>query len=231
VQVLVDVRKMISNRGKHSRLSSTARSIAKVAVAGIIVGAPLSMAAGTAQAQGSVNWDAVAQCESGGNWGINTGNGYYGGLQFSPSTWSANGGSGSAANASREEQIRVAENVLQSQGIGAWPVCGPKGLGGGGAAVAAQPAPKQATPAPTQQRAAQAPVRQQQQQAPVQAPVVLQMPSSHPNGDYEVKAGDTLSKIADEQKVEGGWQKLAELNKANIPSPDLIIPGIKIATK
>ncbi|HWO60191.1 MAG TPA: transglycosylase family protein, partial [Umezawaea sp.] len=104
----------MSNRGKHRQLSSTARSIAKVAVAGIIVGAPLSIAAGTAQAQGDVNWDAVAQCESGGNWGINTGNGYYGGLQFSPSTWSANGGSGSAANASREEQIRVAENVLQS---------------------------------------------------------------------------------------------------------------------
>lgn len=65
----------------------------------------------------SVNWDAIAQCESGGNWSINTGNGYYGGLQFTAGTWRANGGSGSAANASREEQIRVAENVLRSQGI------------------------------------------------------------------------------------------------------------------
>lgn len=71
----------------------------------------------------SVNWDAIAQCESGGNWSINTGNGYYGGLQFTAGTWRANGGSGSAANASREEQIRVAENVLRSQGIRAWPVC------------------------------------------------------------------------------------------------------------
>ncbi|MEX3532475.1 resuscitation-promoting factor protein RpfE, partial [Mycobacterium tuberculosis] len=69
------------------------------------------------------NWDAIAQCESGGNWSINTGNGYYGGLQFTAGTWRANGGSGSAANASREEQIRVAENVLRSQGIRAWPVC------------------------------------------------------------------------------------------------------------
>lgn len=75
----------------------------------------------------SVNWDAIAQCESGGNWSINTGNGYYGGLQFTPGTWHSNGGSGSAANASREEQIRVAENVLHSQGIGAWPVCGRRG--------------------------------------------------------------------------------------------------------
>ncbi|WP_158017564.1 transglycosylase family protein [Mycobacterium basiliense] len=75
----------------------------------------------------SVNWDAIAQCESGGNWSINTGNGYSGGLQFTSGTWHANGGSGSAASASREEQIRVAENVLRSQGIGAWPVCGRRG--------------------------------------------------------------------------------------------------------
>lgn len=75
----------------------------------------------------TVNWDAIAACESGGNWGISTGNGYSGGLQFTPSTWHANGGSGSASGASREEQIRVAENVLHSQGIGAWPVCGRRG--------------------------------------------------------------------------------------------------------
>lgn len=75
----------------------------------------------------SVNWDAIAQCESGGNWGINTGNGFAGGLQFTSGTWHANGGSGSPASASREEQIRVAENVLHSQGIGAWPVCGRRG--------------------------------------------------------------------------------------------------------
>jgi resuscitation-promoting factor RpfE len=74
-----------------------------------------------------VNWDAIAQCESGGNWGISTGNGYSGGLQFTASTWQADGGSGSANSASREEQIRVAENVLHSQGIGAWPVCGRRG--------------------------------------------------------------------------------------------------------
>jgi hypothetical protein len=75
----------------------------------------------------SVNWDAIAQCESGGNWGISSGNGFSGGLQFTPSTWRANGGSGSPNGASREEQIRVAENVLHSQGIRAWPVCGRRG--------------------------------------------------------------------------------------------------------
>ena len=80
-----------------------------------------------AEAAPTPNWDAIAQCESGGNWGINTGNGYLGGLQFTSSTWHANGGSGSPAGASREEQIRVAENVLRTQGIGAWPVCGRRG--------------------------------------------------------------------------------------------------------
>ena len=78
-----------------------------------------------APASGSV-WDRLAQCESGGNWGINTGNGYSGGLQFAPGTWRANGGTGSAHNASRAEQIRVAERVRASQGWGAWPACSSK---------------------------------------------------------------------------------------------------------
>jgi hypothetical protein len=81
----------------------------------------LSMA--TAHAD-TVNWDAIAQCESGGNWASNTGNGAFGGLQFKQATWSANGGLGSPATASRADQIRVAENVLRTQGLGAWPKCG-----------------------------------------------------------------------------------------------------------
>ena len=96
------------------------------AVAGAMVVAPMALGTGTANAD-SINWDAVAQCESGGNWAIATGNGYFGGLQFSPGTWRSNGGSGMPNQASREEQIRVAENVLRSQGIGAWPVCGRRG--------------------------------------------------------------------------------------------------------
>ncbi|MFE3541703.1 transglycosylase family protein [Nocardia sp. NPDC059177] len=99
------------------------RALGVAAVTGALVAVPFSLATGTASAA-THNWDGVAQCESGGNWGINTGNGYYGGLQFSQSTWAANGGQGSAHNASKEEQIRVAENVLASQGIGAWPHCG-----------------------------------------------------------------------------------------------------------
>ena len=68
-------------------------------------------------------WDKIAKCESGGNWSINTGNGYYGGLQFSPSTWRAHGGSGMPHKASRAEQIAIAKKVQKSQGWGAWPGC------------------------------------------------------------------------------------------------------------
>lgn len=95
-------------------------------LSGVISLAALLLWSPPAQAS-PVNWDAVAACESGGNWAINTGNGYYGGLQFALGTWSGNGGAGMPNHASREEQIRVAENVLRTQGIGAWPVCGQRG--------------------------------------------------------------------------------------------------------
>ena len=111
------------------RKPSKARTFAlRGATVGVVAGAAaLGLGAGTASAAPDSTWDAVAQCESSGNWSINTGNGYYGGLQFSMGTWRAHGGSGSPAGASKSEQIRVAENVLASQGIGAWPVCGARG--------------------------------------------------------------------------------------------------------
>lgn len=70
------------------------------------------------------NWDAVAQCESGGDWSIDTGNGFYGGLQFTLQTWRAFGGYGMPQYASKAFQIAVAERALNSQGRGAWPICG-----------------------------------------------------------------------------------------------------------
>ena len=102
------------------------KCFAFVAFFGAFLVALITMSTGTANAD-SVNWDAIAQCESGGNWAINTGNGYYGGLQFSPATWASNGGVGNPAHASREAQIQVAERVLAKQGLGAWPSCGSKG--------------------------------------------------------------------------------------------------------
>ncbi|MCI1257051.1 MAG: DUF3235 domain-containing protein [Corynebacterium provencense] len=114
--------------GRHktsTRFTSTKRlAVAGIAVAGL--GAALAPAATAAP---DSDWDRLAQCESGGDWHINTGNGYYGGLQFSGSTWNGfNGGEFAprADLASREEQIVVAERVLASQGWGAWPACSSK---------------------------------------------------------------------------------------------------------
>lgn len=108
--------------GKKSVTAFAKSVIAAGSIA--LVGGPGGPATGIAHADG-VNWDAVAACESGGNWSANTGNGFYGGLQFKPSTWAANGGVGSPATASREQQIAVANRVLATQGPGAWPKCGP----------------------------------------------------------------------------------------------------------
>ena len=102
------------------------KGLLATAISGALAVVPMALSTGTAHAD-SVNWDAIAQCESGGNWSTNTGNGHYGGLQFKPATWASNGGVGNPATAPRGEQIRVAENVLQSQGIGAWPTCGGRG--------------------------------------------------------------------------------------------------------
>jgi resuscitation-promoting factor RpfC len=105
------------------------KGLMAAAISGALATVPMVMDGSTAKAHAdSVNWDAIAQCESGGNWGINTGNGHFGGLQFKQATWSANGGVGNPAAAPRREQIRVAENVLRTQGLKAWPKCGAKGM-------------------------------------------------------------------------------------------------------
>ncbi|SFR27908.1 LysM domain-containing protein [Lentzea waywayandensis] len=167
-----------------------------------------------ASAAPSVDWDRIAQCESGNNWSTNTGNGYSGGLQFSPSTWKANGGAGSAHQASREEQIRVAERVLASQGIGAWGACGRRG------GSSPQPVRQRHVPVGSKAVARSVPV------VPVAAPS-----ASNPDGDYTIKPGDTLSSIATELRVDGGWQALVAKNSQFLTNPDLIRVGDRIATK
>lgn len=214
---------MLSNQGKHRRQSRTVRNIAKVAVAGALVTAPMALTTGTASAD-DVNWDAIAECESGGNWSTDTGNGYSGGLQFSQSTWEANGGSGDPATASRSEQIQVAESVKDSQGLGAWPVCGAQ-------AGSSSSSEGTNTEGSSEESSSSESSSSGSAEAPVQEAPVLPAPKSNPQGDYKVKPGDTLTKIAKVQKVAGGWDKLYELNGDYLSSPDMITPGIKIATK
>ena len=173
----------------------TGRGLLRLAVAGAVaVGTPIALA-GNAEAAPSSVWDKVAQCESGGNWSTNTGNGYYGGLQFSASTWRAYGGSGSAHNASRGEQIAVAERVLAGQGWGAWPVCSRKAGATGYSSSPGKVAPK--APPKAAPKAAPKPA------APKAAPAT---------GGYTVKPGDSLSRIAAANNVAGGWLNLASMN-------------------
>ncbi|QOD04248.1 transglycosylase family protein [Pseudarthrobacter sp. BIM B-2242] len=216
---------------KNTTIRTAARrgvTVAAISAAGIALSAT-----GANAATDGATWDALAQCESGGNWAINTGNGYSGGLQFSPTTWAAYGGTGSAADASREQQIAVAEQVQAGQGWGAWPSCAAQlGLSGGGGATAVAPQSVPVTQAPVAQApAVQAPVSQAPvTQAPVTPAPVTQAPqhAAPPalSGEtYTLEPGDTLSSVADKLGIEGGWEKLADANLDTIADPDLVFAG------
>lgn len=128
------------SKGRHRREIQRKRALATAAVLGATITLPTIVATTQASAASVSTWDIVAKCESSNNWHINTGNGFYGGLQFTQSTWAAYGGLKYASRAdlaTKAEQINIAEKVLASQGPGAWPVCSLKaGLSKGG------PAPK-----------------------------------------------------------------------------------------
>ncbi|EUA30231.1 transglycosylase-like domain protein [Mycobacterium xenopi 4042] len=107
--------------GRHRKPTTSSVSVAKLAFTGAVIGGGGVALAGHAAAATDGEWDRVARCESGGNWSINTGNGYQGGLQFTQGTWAAHGGgqyAPSANLATREQQIAVAERVLATQGRG-----------------------------------------------------------------------------------------------------------------
>jgi LysM repeat protein len=201
------------NDGRHRAPTahSKARRVgAALAVAGAMSVTPL-LATAPAFAD-SVNWDAVAECESGGNWQINTGNGFYGGLQFTQGTWQAYGGSQYAVRAdlaSRSQQIAVAERVLAGQGIGAWPVCGQRA-----GATTSYAGSDRAT------RSAERSTMEQPATSTVEAP------AGH--GSYLVQSGDTLSKVAARHGVDGGWRALYALNHDTVTDPDLIFVGQRL---
>lgn len=208
---------------KKSTFSAAARrgvTLAAVSAAGLALSATAANAAAPTATSAST-WDALAQCESGGNWATNTGNGFSGGLQFTAQTWAAYGGTGSPESASRAQQIAVAEKVQAGQGWGAWPACAAKlGLSGGAIAAAPQIQP-QSAPVQTAP-VAQTPVATE---APVQAQARHAAAVAVSGETYTVQDGDTLSKIADKLGVQGGWQHLADANADTITDPDLVFAG------
>jgi murein DD-endopeptidase MepM/ murein hydrolase activator NlpD len=211
-------------RGRHRRYQPNRinRASLTVTAGGAGIALPL-VGAGVAHAADVGTWNKVAACESSGNWSINTGNGYYGGLQFTRSTWEAYGGrayAGRADQATKDQQIAVAEKVLKGQGPGAWPVCSVHGgLTRGGATPDISPAgtaPRTAKPRSVRDVKPQTTPQSQAGTAEM----------------YTVVHGDTLSGIADSRHVQGGWQGLYDANHATVGSdPDLILPGQRLTLR
>ncbi len=219
-------------RGRHRRYQPNRinRASLTVTVGGAGMALPL-VGAGAAHAADAATWNKVAACESSGDWNVNTGNGFFGGLQFTRSTWEAYGGTRYAPRAdlaTREQQIAVAEKVLDGQGPGAWPVCSVRaGLSRGGPAPDVHPDGAAATTvrngrAASSHRSAAHDVRPQT--TPQSRAGRAEM--------YTVVRGDTLSGIAEEQQVRGGWPRLYEANRATVgDDPDLILPGQRLSLR
>ncbi|MEU6592176.1 transglycosylase family protein [Streptomyces sp. NPDC046881] len=218
-------------RPESARPDGARRGRTAAALAGAALLAPLGLLAATGDATAADNgvWDRIAQCESGGNWHINTGNGYYGGLQFSASTWRAYGGTAyapTADQASRSAQIAVATKVQGAQGWGAWPVCSARAGASGGAPAAAHGGSSGTAASRGGATTRSAPVRSAPAKAPERPAATPGRAASH--GDYTVREGDTLSIIAARHGTT--WQRIYAANKAVIgDDPDLIVPGQRLA--
>lgn len=182
--------------------------------AAVALSAGLAIAGPPADAEAANVWDRVAKCESGGNWKINTGNGYYGGLQFSASTWRAYGGTKyarTANKATKAQQIAIAKKVLKGQGPGAWPVCSRRaGLTrSNGLGVKVTTSAKKAT---------------KKKATAKKKPTAKRSTASNAK-TIKVRRGDTLGTIAARYHVKGGWKGLWKLNKSKVKNPNRIHVG------
>jgi len=214
-----------SGRGRHRRPSNRTRNIG-LAAAPLAAAIPFAMT-NPAQAATTSTWQRLANCESGGNWHINTGNGYYGGLQFSDGTWDGNGGNKYASRAdlaTKSEQIAIAEKILDARGWSPWPACSAR-LGLGRAEAAGNPGS-----APVAKKKAPAAAASNRQSSQVASRGKHRKAIGH--ALYVVRRGDTLSAIASRKHVPGGWHGLYRINKARIGSnPGLIRPGQRLALR
>ena len=211
-----------------TRDDSARRGRTTAVLAGAALLAPLGLLAATGNAAAADNgvWDRIAQCESGGNWHINTRNGYYGGLQFSAHTWSAYGGgayASTAARAPRRAQRAAAPGAPRPLGGGAG-----RGCSGRAGAMGSAPSPVSLDKGSTTKKPA--PSRTPRTPNTSNTPKTSKAPS-HPSrgtGGYTVRRGDTLSGIAARHGV--GWRHLYEAHRSVIGNdPDLIVPGTHLA--
>lgn len=222
-------------RGKHAarKLRSMKTRFAGVGIAGAATIAAGVATANEAKAANSI-WDAVAQCETGQNWATNSVPGYSGGLGFANQYWAAFGGTQFSQlpyQATREQQIVVAQRILAANGPTAWPVCGPRaGLtkANGGAASSAAAAPTTTSRSTTRTAPSTTTPKKAATTTKAATPKAAKPANSAPavsGKTVTVKLGDTLSELAQQLGVKGGWQALYQANTAKVKNPNLIFVG------
>ena len=233
-----------AGKGRHRKPSTTARNLG-MATAPLVAAIP--MATATPAAGATSAWDKLAACESGGNWSINTGNGYYGGLQFADPTWDGNGGERYASRAdlaTKAEQIVVAARLLSNRGWSPWPACSSRlGLGSEERREAlataedyraringTQTSGDSTRSGDTQQKASD---RAAESRTEIQrASRGKHRKAATVRGAYVVRPGDTLSAIARKKDVPGGWEALYRINRETIGrNPGLIFPGQRLVLR
>ena len=220
---------------RHAVVPEPSHALRHAAVLATTVGAAAvttTALAGPAEAKSHHHtvWDRVASCESGNRWHIATGNGYYGGLQFSSGTWRANGGgeyASRANHASRGEQIQVARRVLKHQGRNAWPVCGPRaGLTrSSGHATGARLPAEAGDGMPSSGGSTQSSHRSHHSSHHSSHQRSHHKSRSHHRHTYVVHSGDTLSSIAAKEHVHGGWHALYRANRHRLHNPNVLRVG------
>jgi len=216
--------------GRHRKQSKIGGVLLRTMAGGVAVLVPTLALAAPASAATDSTWDRVAQCESSGNWAINTGNGYFGGLQFSQSTWNEFGGGAYAPRAdlaTKSQQIAIAEKTLAGQGWGAWTCAAIVGATGG--------VDLRSSEAPTgnSSTTASSPSAGSSSSAVASAPVSTGGSANDPadaspsagSGSYTVQQGDTLFKIAQAQGIAGGWQAIYAVNTNTIADPNSLYIG------
>jgi len=216
--------------GRHRAPRRPGR-LGRATLAVVAAGAPVIPAALLAApaAHADTDWDGLAECESSGNWAINTGNGFGGGLQFTDSTWRSFGGSGQPEDASREEQIQVAERVKAEQGMNAWPTCSKKTGNTDDSPNSSVPSAGSSDDDSGSDSGSDADSgsassgESSSDDATPETRTVRDTPASGSAGSYTVKAGDTLSSIAASHGAT--WRTLAQANPDVATDPNLIFPG------
>ncbi|MGH3489054.1 MAG: transglycosylase family protein [Actinopolymorphaceae bacterium] len=216
------------HRGTTRRRKAAKKVTRTAALTGVVAAVPMVGLAAPAHAATDDTWNQLSQCESSGDWSINTGNGYYGGVQFAGPTWREFGGTKYASRAdlaTRAEQIAIAEKVLDVQGWNAWPSCS-RQLGldeGDKAGSAGSPDGTSATKSKQQTQVRTDPRTRASRSVPKSTST-----RKTAAGSYTVRPGDTLSSIARANRVPGGWRALWKINRSVVQDPNLIFPDDRL---